>query len=269
MTLFHIAILSLIQGITEFLPISSSAHLVLLPNLTGLADQGQLMDVAVHLGTLVAVITYFWSDAKRAFVGLGGLVLRRPWNENQKLALLLVVATIPAILFGLALKLTGFDDMLRDSVALIGWMMLVFGVVLYFADTRFPEQSNASGWTMRHAITLGFWQALALIPGTSRSGITITGARLLGYTRLDAAKLSMLMSIPTIIAAGGLQAMEVVATGQFENLGAAALAALLSCVAAFAALGLMMRLLNSVSYTPYVIYRVIFGAFLIGWAYWG
>jgi undecaprenyl-diphosphatase len=269
MTLFHIALLALIQGITEFLPISSSAHLVLLPNLTGLADQGQLMDVAVHLGTLVAVVAYFWGDAKRAFSGLAGLILRRAWDENQKLALLLIVATIPAILFGLVLKLTGVDDMLRDSVAVIGWMMLVFGVVLYLADTGRPEEHPAASWTMRHAMILGLWQALALIPGTSRSGITITGARLLGYTRLDAAKLSMLMSIPTIIAAGGLQAMEVASTGQFENLGAAALAAALSCVAAFAALGLMMRLLNSVSYTPYVIYRVIFGAFLIGWAYLG
>ena len=267
MPLLHLILLAILQGVTEFLPISSSAHLILVPNLTNLEDQGQLIDVAVHLGTLVAVITYFWRDVQRVLRGVLQLILGKPKDANPRLALCLGIATVPAVLFGLALKLLGWDLAMRENVALIGWAMLGFGVLLWWADRTPDQQRCATDWSFRQAVVMGLWQALALIPGTSRSGITITGARLMGFKRHEAARLSMLMSIPVIIAAGGLSGLELIGNVQSTALPDAAIAAGFSAVAAFIALGLMMRLLQSVSFTPYVIYRVILGGGLILWAY--
>jgi undecaprenyl-diphosphatase len=266
MTLFHLFIVAVIQGLTEFLPISSSGHLILLPELTGMADQGQVIDVAVHVGTLGAVMLYFWRDVRAAIIGTGHLVTGRNGTAESRLALGLILATIPVILFGLALKLTGLDDSLR-SMTVIGWTMLIFGIVLYWADQNGAETLEARDWSLKHALIMGLWQAIALIPGTSRSGITITAARYLGYERHDAARLSMLMSIPTILASGVLLGAEVIATADAEAARNGAIAAAMAFVAALAALAFMMRLLRSVSFTPYVIYRVILGVILLVIAY--
>ncbi len=266
MTLTQLIILALIQGITEFLPISSSGHLILLPNLTGFADQGQVIDVAVHLGTLGAVVLYFWSDVGRAAAGIPRLLTGRIDTDGSRLAFLLAIATVPVVLFGLALKVTGFDDALR-SVAVIGWTMLVFGVVLYWADQTGGTTKRSADWNLRDAIVMGLWQAVALIPGTSRSGITITAARQLGYAREDGARLAMLMSIPTILASGVLLGAEVAATADAEAARLGAIAAALAFVSALATLAIMMRLLRSVSFTPYVIYRVVLGIGLLIYAY--
>jgi undecaprenyl-diphosphatase len=266
MALWNLILLALIQGITEFLPVSSSGHLILLPNLTGLADQGQVIDVAVHVGTLGAVILYFWRDVRMGLAGIPRLVTGRVDTPGARLAFLLLVATVPVIVVGFLLHLTGLDDALR-SIAVIGWTMLGFGVVLYWADQRGPQVIPATEWSLRHAVAMGLWQAVALIPGTSRSGITITGARLLGYDRESAAKLSMLMSIPTIAASGILLGGEVILTADAQAARDGALAAALAFVSALAALALMMRLLRSVSFTPYVIYRVALGLILLWIAY--
>ncbi len=266
MTLFHLFLLATVQGITEFLPISSSGHLILLPHLAGVPDQGLALDVAVHVGTLGAVMLYFRRDVAAAFAGLARLARGRADTPGARLALLLAAATVPVVLAGLALKLTGADAALR-SVAVIGWTTLGFGIVLWLADQRGREEHTLPRWTLRHALVLGLWQAVALIPGTSRSGIVITGARLLGYERHDAARISMLMSIPTIAASGVLLAGDVVAAADWALLRDGALAAAMAFVAALAALALMMRLLASVSFTPYVIYRVILGLALLWIAY--
>ena len=257
MPILHLVIVAVVQGLTEFLPVSSSGHLILLPNLTGLADQGLVIDVAVHVGTLGAVILYFRRDVGRAFSGL--LKLRDPADPDARLALGLVVATIPVVIAGFILKLSGLDASLR-SVAVVGWMTLVFGLVLYWADQTGRSEKTGTDWTLGDALKMGFWQVLALIPGTSRSGITITGARHLGYERGEAARLAMLMSIPTILASGALIAIEVAAAMD-------AAAALFAFVAALAALHFMMRLLRSVSFTPYVIYRIVLGVILLAIAY--
>ena len=267
MTLFNLIIISIIQGITEFLPISSSAHLILLPQAVGFDDQGQIIDVAVHLGTLIAVVVYFRGDVKNAFFGFLGLFKGQLHTRNAHLAMALIIAPIPAIIFGAILKLSGASDAMRDSIAIIGWTMLLFGIVLWWADSKMPMARQAETWTFKHAFVLGMWQALALIPGTSRSGITITGARLLGYKRIDAARLAMLMSIPTIVAAGGMETLDVIGQKSSVPLGEILLAILFSAVAAFLALTLMMRWLIRVSFTPYVIYRVILGLGLLGLAY--
>ena len=266
MPLFTLVLAALIQGITEFLPVSSSGHLILLPNVTGMEDQGQVIDVAVHVGTLFAVILYFWADVKSAFFGFLQLCRGKLDTPGAFLALCLILATIPVIIVGLILKLTGLDDMMR-SIAVIGWTMLVFGLVLYWADQTGPTVREAHEWTIRHAVIMGVWQAVSLIPGTSRSGITITAARQLGYKREDGAKLAMLMSIPTIIASGTLLGAEVIATADAQVAKDGAIAAALAFVAALGALTLMMRLLRSISFTPYVIYRVILGLVLLWYAY--
>lgn len=266
MTLFHLVLVALIQGITEFLPISSSGHLVLLPGLTGMEDQGQVIDVAAHIGTLVAVVIYFWTDVRLALLGTLRLVRGKVDTQGAWLALCLMIATVPVIIVGLILNLTGLDNAMR-SVAVIGWTMLLFGLLLYWADQRGETTRTAEGWTMKDALVMGLWQAVALIPGTSRSGITITAARYLGYARTDAARLSMLMSIPTIIASGTLLGIEVAATADAQAARDGAIVAALSFVSALAALAIMMRLLRSVSYTPYVYYRVVLGVILLWIAY--
>lgn len=264
MPLLTLVLVALIQGVTEFLPVSSSGHLILLPSLTGLEDQGQVIDVAAHVGTLVAVIIYFWADVKLALLGTLRLLRGKIDTKGAFLALCLLVGTIPVIIFGLILKVTGLADTMR-GIAVIGWTMLIFGIVLYWADQKGAETRTAEEWTLKHAVVMGLWQCLALIPGTSRSGITITGARQLGYKRTDAARLAMLMSIPTIIASAALLSLDVIGTPGV--IGDIAIVAVMSCIAALVALVLMMKLLQSVSYTPYVIYRVVLGLILLGVAY--
>jgi undecaprenyl-diphosphatase len=266
MTLFQLVLVALIQGLTEFLPVSSSGHLILLPSLTGMEDQGQAIDVAVHVGTLGAVVLYFWADVRIAIGGLGRLIRGKVDTQGAWLAMCLMIATVPVLVAGLILKITGLDDAMR-SIAVIGWAMLIFGLVLYWADQKGPETKTAAQWSIKDAVQMGLWQAIALIPGTSRSGITITGARALGYTREEGAKLSMLMSIPTILASGALLGLEVASEANLQLAKDAAIGAVLAFFAALFALSLMMRLLKSVSFTPYVIYRVILGIVLLIYAY--
>lgn len=266
MSLFQLAILALVQGITEFLPISSSGHLILLPRLLHAADQGLALDVAVHVGTLGAVMLYFREDVARMWRGLMDILARRFGSEDAKLLFLLAISTVPVVIAGLILKVTGLSDAMR-SVAVIGWTMLIFGIFLYWADQRGATIKTAAEWTLKDAIVMGLWQAVALIPGTSRSGITITASRMLGYRREDGARLAMLMSIPTIIASGTLLGIDVIGQADWELAGDAAIGAVLAFVSAYLALALMMRLLQSVSFTPYVIYRIVLGVILLLIAY--
>ena len=266
MALFHIFLVAIIQGLTEFLPVSSSGHLILLSKVTPLPDQGLAIDVAAHVGTLGAVILYFWRDTKVALCGLPRMLTGRIDTPGARLAFLLTVATLPVIIAGFLLKITGLNDTMR-SVAVIGWAMILFGILLWWMDQRGPQTRTEADWSLKDAVKMGLWQALALIPGTSRSGITITGARQLGYARSDAAKIAMLMSIPTIIASGALLSHDVIKEANIALAKDAAIAAVFSFFAALLALALMMRLLRSVSFTPYVIYRILLGGALLFIAY--
>ncbi|SDX36002.1 Undecaprenyl-diphosphatase [Ruegeria halocynthiae] len=266
MSLIHLILVAIVQGITEFLPVSSSGHLILLPGLTGANDQGLAIDVAVHVGTLGAVVLYFQSDVKQALSGVPHVIRGRIDTPQARLALGLIIATIPTVIVGAILYLTGLDQSLR-SVAVIGWAMLGFGLLLYWIDQTGPQTKQVSDWCLRDAMIMGLWQMLALIPGTSRSGITITGARKLGYTREDGARIAMLMSIPTILASGVLLSIDVIRDADAQLAKDGAIAAAFAFVSALLALNLMMRLLRSVSFTPYVIYRVIVGAILLLIAY--
>lgn len=266
MSLYYLLLLAVIQGLTEFLPVSSSGHLAILPSLTGNADQGQFIDVAVHVGTLGAVVLYFWADVKLAFWGVMGWFKGDFSSAGSKLAFLLAVATVPVVVFGLILKLTGMADAMR-SLHIIGWSMALFGILLYFVDQKSPSTKAQSDWNVKDAIKLGLWQAVALIPGSSRSGMTITGARALGYTRVEGARIAMLMSIPTIIASGALLGAEAAVDADWNALRDGAIAAVFAFAAGFVALRVMMHFLLTFSYTPYVIYRIILGVIVLVYAY--
>jgi len=257
--------LALVQGVTEFLPISSSAHLILTPMVIGEPDQGLLIDAATHVGTLCAVVLYFWRDVAKAILGGVHVVTGRVRTPEAKLALLLVLCTIPVMILGLILVKLDATEALR-SIAVIGWATLVWGLVLYAADRWGPLSRTAEEWSWRDAALMGLAQAVALIPGTSRSGITITAARALGYGRVDAARLAMLMSVPAILAAGTMAGIEL--AQQNAELGFdAALVAVLSFVAALGTLALLMRMLRGWTLTPFVIYRIVLGVVLLVIAY--
>lgn len=268
MTFLQVFVLAVVQGITEFLPISSSAHLVLLHEFAHSTPEAALaLDVAVHLGTMAAVIIFFWPEVRRALAGLGHLAAGRREGADARLALALIVATIPAVVLGGVLAVTGWVDALRTT-AVIGWTMLLFGVLLYVVHRMAPETRTFRDWTLRDAVIMGLWQALALIPGVSRAGISVTAARYMGFERHDAARIAMLMSIPVILATGGYLGLKLVrAEFGSELILQLAFGAALAFGTAYVALGLMMRFLNAASFTPYVIYRVVLGLVLLAIAY--
>lgn len=265
MSLLQLVVLALVQGITEFLPISSSGHLVLTPMAIGEPDQGLLIDAATHVGTLCAVVIYFRADVAKAILGGAHLLTGRTSTAPARLALLLCLATAPVVAMGVLLMALDLTEAMR-SVKVIGWTTLLWGLVLYVADRWGPMSRVAEAWRWRDAALMGLAQALALIPGTSRSGITITAARALGFARVDAARLSMLMSVPAILAAGTVAGIQL--AGENAAVGMDALiAAVLSFLAALLTLALLMRMLQGWSLTPFVIYRIILGAVLLGIAY--
>lgn len=265
MTWLHIVVLALVQGITEFLPISSSGHLALVPYLTAWPDQGLYMDVAVHVGSLGAVIAYFWRDVVGLIAGGFDLLCGRLSGARARLAWQLIIATIPAVIAG-AVVATLAPDLFRN-VSVIAWTMLLGGLLLYGADRIGRTGRAVEDLTFRHVVWIGLAQALALIPGTSRAGITMTAARLLGYSRAESARFSMLMSIPIIIAAGSLGALEMAASGNPVLIEAALVAAGLAFVSALAAIALLMRWLQVASFTPLVVYRVALGLVLLALVY--
>ncbi|MBK0400562.1 undecaprenyl-diphosphate phosphatase [Limibaculum sp. M0105] len=267
MALFDIIMLALIQGVTEFLPISSSGHLILWPLLTGRPDQGLMMDVAVHLGTLVAVCIYFRRDVGVLARGVGHVAAGRPRTPQARMALLIGLATLPAMAAGLAIKLMGWDDGLR-ALAVIGWATLVGGVALWLADRLGSGRRTGEGWGLRDALLMGLAQALALVPGTSRSGVTMMAARALGFRRDEAARISLLMAVPVILAAVGLETVELARSGTIAIGAELLLGAALSCAAALGALSVMMRMFRgSWTMTPFVLYRLALGAILLTLAY--
>ena len=266
LTFYHLLSLALIQGITEFLPISSSGHLILLPSFTNFPDQGLLIDVSVHVGTLLAVIIYFFRDSLSILKGFSDLATGNRHSVPAQLTKFLIWATIPVIILGLILKITDIIDLLRN-IKVIGWTMIIFGIFLYLADRfSFSEKINLN-YSIKEALIMGLWQSAALIPGTSRSGATITAARILGYKRKSAARIAMLMSIPTILASGSLEIIDVWHKVDFNHFNDAIIVICLSFIFAFLTLTIMMQLLNSISFTPYVIYRILLGVLLLAIAY--
>ncbi|WP_353219207.1 undecaprenyl-diphosphate phosphatase [Salinisphaera sp. S4-8] len=263
---YQMVVLAIVQGITEFLPISSSAHLILVPHFLGWPDQGLGFDLAMHLGTLVAVVAYFRQDVVQ---------LAHAWVESMRsgrrdgevaMAWGLVLATLPAIVFGLVLGLVG-ESMLRVP-GVIATTSIVFGIALGWVDWRAPcaREPDQIGW--RAYLAIGFAQAIALIPGASRSGMTIMGGRACGLNRQAAARVAFYLAIPITTAAIAFETVLLLQTPTADAWGAMAMAALLAGISAFAAIHYFLRMLQSVGMMPFVVYRVLLGLLLFaifGW----
>jgi len=260
MPFFHLVILALVQGITEFLPISSSGNLVLAHEMMGKTVDDLTLDIAVHVGTLVAVLIYFRRDLVR-------MVCTFKKGGNKTLPFAIIVASLPVILAGYLLHLYGAEW--TRSLALLAWSTLIFGIILGIADKFSPHEKTLEQLTLKNAFLIGLAQVLALIPGTSRSGITMTAARALGFSRTESARFSLFLAIVAISGAGMLTGLDLLKE-QNSTLGLEALiAAFISFVSALAAISLMMRWLEKASFTPFVIYRILLGLLLLGLLYSG
>ena len=265
MTFLQLAVIAIVQGVTEFLPISSSGHLRLIPLLSDWPDQGLLIDVAVHVGTLFAVIAYLWRDCLAMVKGLTRLNAGLS-DPGLRMILYLVVSTIPVVIAGFILT-TYFGSGWRNSLPLIAWSTLGFGIALQIADRIGLTIHRIEHMNVFAAFTIGLAQVIALIPGASRAGVTMTAARMLGYERSDAARFSMLMSIPTIIAAGTLATYELIKAGDVTLQANAVVAGLIAFVTALIAIVLMMGWLSRATFAPFVIYRLILGGILLAIVY--
>lgn len=254
---------SIVQGFTEFLPVSSSGHLVLIWSAAEWVGLGEdisdaeilTLNVALHVGTLAAVVMYFWRmviDVARG--GIDTLLFRSTYN--RKLFLFVLVASIPLMIAGL-LVATFVPDAWLVNPLLVAGATLVFGLVLLFADIGSSSTRTADDISTKDALFFGVLQCLALIPGTSRSGITMTAGRLLSINRTDAARLSMVLSIPAIIAAGGYEGTSLVLAGNWELSRVALIGAGLAFVSAVAAIWFFMRIIRVTDFLPFVIYRVV------------
>jgi undecaprenyl-diphosphatase len=266
MTLFHLVVLAIVQGITEFLPISSSAHLILVPQALGTQDQGLVLDVAVHVGTLFAVIVYFRREVADMLHGLASLVVPSMVEPGEtarrNLAGAVLVAAVPVMVAGVLFRVVELDQMLR-SIIVIGWASIGFGVLLWWADKYCAQTDKLESLNPPKALVIGLAQILALIPGTSRSGITITAARYLGFDRVEAARFSMLLALPVIGAAGLLGVYEIAAAGDMVLGADALIGMILSYMAAYATIALFMRFAQNHSMTVFVIYRCVLGIGLL------
>ena len=262
MTMLQILWLSILQGLTEFLPVSSSGHLILFSKFTYFPDQGIMIDIALHIGSIIAVCIYFYREIWDMLKGLYyGKLLPCFKFEGNKLAYQIIVATIPALFFGALLKFC-CTEWLRNP-KIIGWTILGGGLLLYVADKMSMTIRKINTLSLKDALLIGFAQCLALIPGTSRSGITITMGRFLGLERREAAKFSMMLAIPTILAAGILQAIELYASGDYSGISFAINAVWYSFIVSLIAIYGMMWWLKKSTFLPFVIYRIILGTYLI------
>lgn len=253
--------LALIQGLTEFLPISSSAHLLLPSLLLGWPDQGLAFDVAVHVGTLSAVLLYYRQTLWLLLEGSLSALNARRWNAPAREVLFLAIASLPVAVVGFLLN--DLMDRLRTVPVLIVTTVL-FALLLAWADRRGRSNHAPAVQTVGTAVFIGLCQALAPIPGTSRSGVTITAALFAGLSREAAARFSFLLSIPVIAGAGLLKSLDLLALGTpREGWAQLAVAALLSAVSAYACIALFLRLVERVGMLPFVIYRLLLGAGLL------
>lgn len=261
MDFFQLLLIAIVQGITEFLPISSSGHLILIPFFTEFSDQGPLIDIAVHVGSLLAIIIYFWRDA----IGLvrGGLSNVGLSDDPQQKSLFwwIVIGTIPAVILGGVFYTLDVLENFR-STTLVGINLIVFGILLGVADQMGRQEKTYEQLTLRDAVLVGLAQAMALIPGTSRSGVTMTMARFLGYKRVEAARFSFLLSMPAVAGAGVLIAFDLAeATAEMQM--DALIAGGLTFVSAFLTMAFLMNFLKKASMMVFVVYRVLLGAGLL------
>jgi len=249
----EIFILAAIQGISEFLPVSSAAHLVLFSQYYEFSNQNLLIDISLHLGSLIAIIFYFRKDLFN-FV------------QNKSFLIKIVLGTIPIIPVGYILYQTGLINHLR-SLEVIGWMSLIFGILLYISDKFKITKKIDTEFTNSSAIIIGLFQVLALIPGVSRSGITITSGRLLGFSRFDSAKISFFLSIPTLGAASFLGIYNIYKEGSTELNFLAIIAVIFSFIFSYFTIALFLNFIKKFSLNIFIIYRILLSLFILAVVY--
>ena len=249
----EILILSIIQGISEFLPVSSAAHLVLVSKYYAFTNQSLLIDICLHLGSLIAIIFYFRNDLFN-------------FIKNKSFLIKILIGTIPIIPVGYILYQTGLIDQLR-SLEVIGWMSLIFGILLYVSDRSKITKKIDTAFTNKSAIFIGLFQILALIPGVSRSGITITSGRLLGFNRFDSAKISFFLSIPTLAAASLLGIYNIYKEGSAELNFLAVIAVIFSFIFSYITIALFLKFIQKFSLNIFIIYRIILSLFVLAIVY--
>ena len=254
-------LLAILQGLTEFLPVSSSAHLILVPQLLGWADQGLAFDVAVHVGTLAAVLIYFRREIHKMLLAWLASISGRGQTDDSRLAWAVLLGTIPVGLAGLL-----FHDIIETSLRsplVIAAATILFGLLLWWADAKGARVRNEYSIGWRDVLVIGIAQAIALIPGTSRSGITMTAGLMLGLSRTGAARFSFLLSITVILLAGGLEIMKLVEEGEGAIWGPLVLGTLVSGISAYLCIHWFLQLLERVGMLPFVAYRIVLGIVLL------
>ena len=251
--MLEVLILSLIQGITEFLPVSSSSHLIIISEYLKLNEQNLTLDVSLHIGSFIAVMTYFYKDIIN-------------FLKNKELFLKILISSIPVMIFGIILVETNLINALRN-IKTIGWMTLVFGIILFISDKFKLNKDLKKDFTFKTAITIGFFQVLSLIPGVSRSGITITAARLLNFKRFDSAKISFLLSIPTLGAVSIFGVRNIIFSGDLNFSMLNLFSIFFSFIFSLITIKYFLDYIKTFSLNLFVIYRVILGIFLLILAY--
>lgn len=261
MDIVQIVILAIVQGLTEFLPISSSAHLILVPLVLKWPDQGLAFDVAVHVGSLLAVLVYFRHTVKALFHGWVTSLTGGKVSASSRLAWWVIFGTLPAVLVGYFFK--GMIESELRSPWVIAWATIGFGLLLWLADKVGSRKRNENQLGLIDVLIIGCFQAMALIPGTSRSGITMTAGLFLGMTRRSAAKFSFLLSMPIIFASGVLQTRDLLLSPVSIDWFALLLAVALSALSAVLCIHLFLKLIERMGMAPFVIYRLLLGCVLI------
>ena len=249
----EILILSAIQGISEFLPVSSAAHLVLVSKYYAFTNQSVLIDICLHLGSLIAIIVYFRNDLFH-------------FIKNKKFLIKILIGTIPIIPIGYILYQTRLIDQLR-SIEVTGWMSLIFGILLYVSDRSKVTKKIDANFTNRSAIFIGLFQVLALIPGVSRTGITITSGRMLGFNRLDSTKISFFLSIPTLAAASLLGIYNIYREASTELNFLAIIAVIFSFIFSYITIALFFIFIKKFSLSIFIIYRIALSVFILAIVY--
>ncbi|MCG6940563.1 MAG: undecaprenyl-diphosphate phosphatase [Thiohalocapsa sp.] len=265
----EITLLAFVQGFTEFLPISSSAHLILTPLLFGYELQDLSFDVAVHLGTLLAVVLYFRRDlanmALAMAAGLGGGTNSPERRKDARLGWMVIIATLPIVVLGLPLK-NVLEVLRTDDTVLalvIACTTIGFGLLLWYADVRGSRRMDEYAVNWVAALIIGLFQAIAIIPGTSRSGITMTAGLFIGLTREAASRFSFLLAIPTIVLAGAVATKDLLDATSPVDWGSLGIGATISFVVAFLTIHFFLRFIERVSMLPFVLYRLLLGAVIL------
>ncbi len=268
MNSIHALILGVIQGFTEILPISSSAHLILLPWLLRWPESGITFDVALHLGTFIALCLYFWRDILKLAIDAAGCLGRRTFTSpSARLPWYILAGTVPAAIVG-KLYEHPIEGVFRNSPATIALLLIVFGIILALADKTGRKRLKMEGVTLGSSLLIGLAQCLALIPGVSRSGITITAALFLGFNRETSARFSFLLSLPIVAGAALLKLGELVRGGIPQGeMKILLIGVSTSALVGYISIAFLLKLVQKHSLTPFVWYRILAGAGILLYMY--